>query len=78
MCVHIKGKRSTKIAIIYRILFLFLLDIFFIYISNAITKVPYTLPPDLLPYPLTPTSWPWHYPVLEHIKFARPKGLSSQ
>jgi hypothetical protein len=27
-----------------RWLFLFLLDIFFIYISNAIPKVPYTLP----------------------------------
>jgi hypothetical protein len=36
----------------------FLLDIFFIYISNAIPKVPYTPPPALLPYPLTPASWP--------------------
>ena len=35
-------------------------------------------PPALLPYPLTPTSWPWHSPVLGHIKFARPRGLSSQ
>jgi hypothetical protein len=26
-------------------IYLFLLDIFFIYISNAILKVPYTLPP---------------------------------
>jgi hypothetical protein len=32
--------------------------------------------PALLPYPLTPTSWPWHSPVLGHIKF--PRGLSSQ
>ena len=24
--------------------------------------------PALLPYPLTPTSWPWHSPVLGHIK----------
>jgi hypothetical protein len=54
----------------------FFLDIFFIYISNAIPKVPYTTP--LLPYPLTPTSWPWLSPVLGHIKFARPKVLSSQ
>jgi hypothetical protein len=38
----------------------FLLDIFFIYISNAIPKVSYTLPaPTLLPYLPTPTSWPW-------------------
>jgi hypothetical protein len=41
--------------------FVFLLDIFFIYISNAIPKVPYTLPlpsspthPLLLPGPGTP------------------------
>jgi hypothetical protein len=43
-----------------------LLDIFFIYISNAIPKVPYTLPLTLLPYPPTPTSWPCHSPVLGH------------
>jgi hypothetical protein len=35
-------------------------------------------PPTLLPYPPTPTSWPWCSPVLGHIKFARPRGLSSQ
>jgi hypothetical protein len=55
-----------------------LLDIFFIYISNVIMKVPYTPSPALLPYPPTPTSWPWHSPVLGHMKFARPRGLSSQ
>ena len=60
------------------IFFNFLLGIFFIYISNGILKVPYTLPPALLSFPPTPTSWPWHSPVLGHIKFARPKGLSSQ
>jgi hypothetical protein len=51
----------------------FLLVIFFIYISKAILKVPYPLP-----YPPTPTSWPWHSPVPGHIKFAIPRGLSSQ
>jgi hypothetical protein len=56
--------------------FQFLLDIFFIYISNAIPKVPYTLTPALLPYPSTPTSWPWHSPVLGHIRFARPRASS--
>jgi hypothetical protein len=40
-------------------------------------KSPLYPPPTLLPYPLTPTSWPWHSPVLGHIKFARPRGLSS-
>ena len=32
----------------------------------------------LLPYPPTPTSWPWRSPVLGHIKFASPMGLSFQ
>jgi hypothetical protein len=53
----------------------FLLGIYFFYISSAIPKVPHTLPYPLR-HPPTPTSWPWHYPVLRHIKFARPKGLS--
>ena len=53
--------------------FQFLLGIFFLYISNAIPKVPHTLP-----YPPTTTSWPWCSPVLGHIKFARPRDLSSQ
>ena len=29
-------------------------------------------PPALLPYPPTPTSWPWHSPVLGHIPRASP------
>jgi hypothetical protein len=33
-------------------------------------------PPTRLPYPLTSTSWPCRSPVLRHIKFARPMGLS--
>jgi hypothetical protein len=41
-------------------------------------KKPLDPPPALLPYPPIPTSWPWHSPVLGHIKFARPRGLSSQ
>ena len=52
----------------------------FIYISNALPKVTYstTTTPALLPYPVTPTSWPWCSPLLRHIKFARARGLSSQ
>jgi hypothetical protein len=38
-------------------------------------KVPQTLPLPL-PYPSTPTFWPWRSPVLGHIKFAIPRGLS--
>jgi hypothetical protein len=45
----------------------FLLGIYFIYISNAIPKVPHTFSHPL-PYPPTPTSWPWRSPVLRHIK----------
>jgi hypothetical protein len=44
--------------------FTFLLDIFFIYISNTILKIPYTLPlpcsptqPLLLPGPAIPLYW---------------------
>jgi hypothetical protein len=41
-------------------------------------KSPLYPPPALLLYPPIPTSWPWHSPVLGYIKFARPRGLSSQ
>ena len=39
-------------------------------------KSPHPPLPALLPYPSTPTSWPWCSPVLGHIKFAWPMGLS--
>jgi hypothetical protein len=32
-------------------------------------------PPPPLPYPPTPTFWPWRSPVLGHMKFASPMGL---
>jgi hypothetical protein len=35
-------------------------------------------PPPPLPYPPTPPFLPWHSPVLGHIKFASPMGLSLQ
>jgi hypothetical protein len=41
----------------------FLLDIFFIYISDAIPKAPIPSP-ALLPNPPTPASWPLCSPVL--------------
>jgi hypothetical protein len=52
-----------------------LLDVFFIYISNAIPflvsspKIPYPLPLSLLPNPPTPASWSWHSPILGHVTF---------
>jgi hypothetical protein len=56
---------------------IFLLDIFFIYISNAILKVPYTLPSPCSPaHPLPLLGL--GVPLYCHIKFAIPRGLSSQ
>ena len=34
--------------------------------------------PPPIPYPPTPPFWPWCSPVLGHIKFASPMGLSLQ
>jgi hypothetical protein len=59
------------------LIYLFLLGIFLVYISNAIPKVPHTHSPPI-PYPPTPPFWPWCSPVLGHIKFVSPKGLSFQ
>jgi hypothetical protein len=39
-------------------------------------KSPIPTPP--IPYPPTPPFWPWRSPVLGHIKFACPMGLSFQ
>jgi hypothetical protein len=55
--------------------FLFLLDIFFIYISNAIPKAPYTLPPPCSPtHPLLfpVPGIPLYDPL--HMIFARPRA----
>jgi hypothetical protein len=77
--MEFKMSISLLIFFIFYFYFLFfLVDIFFICISNAIPKVPSRLPHALLPYPPTPTSWPRLSPVLGHIKFARPRVLSSQ
>ena len=59
---------------------LFLLDIFFIYISNAVlfpsfcSESPLYPPPTQIPKPPTFASWPWYSPVLGHIIFARPRS----
>jgi hypothetical protein len=54
-----------------------LLRIFLNDISNAIPKVPHTLPPHFPTHPFS-FFWPWHSPVLGHIKFVCPMGLSFQ
>jgi hypothetical protein len=62
--------------------FFFYLNVFFNYIFSSITfpmlsqKSPIPFP--LLPYLPIPTFWPWRSPVLGHIKFACPMGLSFQ
>jgi hypothetical protein len=65
---------SPRLQSIANFFFKFLLDIFFIYISNAIPKVPYTLPH---PAPL-PTHY--HFVALDFLctgayKVARARGL---
>jgi hypothetical protein len=56
--------------------FLFFIRYFLYLHFKCYPKSPPATPP--FPYPPTPTSWPWHSPVLRHINFARPRGLSSQ
>ena len=57
----------------------FLLAIYFISIPNVIPKIPYILcPPPSSPIHPLPLLSPGVAPVLVHIKFARPSGLSSQ
>jgi hypothetical protein len=55
---------------------IFLLGIFLIYISNVIPKFPHSLPPT--PLPTHSHFFFFFFPVLEHIKFACPMGLSFQ
>jgi hypothetical protein len=76
----IKERYSNIIGIIKKrdrllnLLFIFLLDIFFIYISNAIPKVPYTLPPPCSPtHPL-----PLLGPDIPLYQVGNTEGLSSQ
>jgi hypothetical protein len=57
-------------------------NIFYYYVFSSITfrmlsqKSP--KPSSPLPYPPIPIFWPWRSPVLGHIKFACPMGLSFQ
>jgi hypothetical protein len=90
--VHIQSSAFTKhLKLIYMSSYFFnvnfLLDIFFIYISNAIPfpsflsksllysplQLPHP-PPALLPNLSTPPSWPWHSPTPGHRIFRRPRA----
>jgi hypothetical protein len=54
-----------------------LLDISFIYISNAIPKVPYTLPPNPAPQPTHTPFLPLVFPYTGEYNLCKTKGLSS-
>jgi hypothetical protein len=54
---------------------LFVLFFYWVFISFTFPMLSQKSP-HTLPYPPTPTSWPCRSPVLRHIKFARPMGLS--
>jgi hypothetical protein len=70
-CLH--PSSGFQLSFLIFIFYAFLLDNFFIYISNAIPKAPY--PPPTLPLnPPTPTSWPWHSPVLGQMIFSIPRA----
>jgi hypothetical protein len=51
---------------------------FFFTFQMLSQKSPIPYPQPWSPTHPFPPAWPWHSPVLEHIKFARPRGLSSQ
>jgi hypothetical protein len=63
----------------FKIIFIFSFLRYFLYLHFKCYLESSLYPPSaLFPYPPTPTSWPWHSPVLGHIKFVRLRGLSSQ
>jgi hypothetical protein len=68
---------SNVVFLLLLLLLLLLLYILYIHLKCYPENCLYT-PPALFPYPPTPISWPWRSPVLGHIKFAIPRGLSSQ
>lgn len=73
-------ENSVYILIYY--LFIYLSDILYIYISNVIAFSPLPSPFHLIPWrfsyslPLTPTSTPWHSPILGHWAFTGPRTFS--
>ena len=80
---HHQTSQLTPLHSATKLLFLFLFCFVFRYFLHLHFKCYLESPlypplSALLPYPPTQTSWPWHSPVLGHIKFARPGGLSFQ
>jgi hypothetical protein len=78
---YMNSKRIFLVYYYYYYYYYFIIIIirYFLYLHfNCYPESSLYPPPSLLPYPPTPTSWPWSFSVLGHIKFARPRGLSSQ
>jgi hypothetical protein len=58
--------------------YIFFLDFFITYFLQLHFQCYPKAPPPPLPYPPIPIFWPWHSPVLGHITFVWPMGLSFQ
>ena len=75
----INNKHSSKACLVLFFLLIFLFIRYFLYLHFKCYPESSLYPlSTLLHYPSTPASWPWHSPILGHIKFAIPRGLSSQ
>jgi hypothetical protein len=84
LCCGLRGEINSKVVTGNPQIFWNGKAYFFIFIRyfphlyfQCYPKVPHTLPPPL-PYPPTPTFWPWCSPILGHIKLASPMDLSFQ
>jgi hypothetical protein len=61
------------------VFFFFFLNYYHVFSSITFPMLSQKFPtPPPLPYPPIPIFWPWRSPVLGHIKFASPMGLSFQ
>ena len=82
---HLNTSRNRTLFIFLFCIFIFLcfnvLKFFITYFLHLHFKcypeIPLYPSSALFPYPPTPTSWPWHSPVLGHMIFARPKASPS-
>jgi hypothetical protein len=76
MCVDVYGPMCQRVCV-YVFIYIFFTMYFPQLHFQCYPKSP-QYPPPTLPYPPTPTFWPWCSPQLGHIKFACPMGLSFQ
>jgi hypothetical protein len=73
------GPWFTWICFLCRVISIDLFSFFFYYyVFSSITFPMLSQKSPPLPYPHIPILWPWRSPVLGHIKFACPMGISFQ